>query len=314
MPGKKPGPVNVYLFHGRKNVSIIDTGPFMTSWLLKRRLARLGVRFADIDQIVLTHGHLDHQGGVKSIVKHSRQQLLVCAHRDEIASIQAGKDAPIQAYNRFLVSTGTPAGHRLAIQIMMFWTQRLTRACRVNRPLEDGNRLKLGDYDAVVVATPGHTKGSISIFLEKEGLLFSGDHILGHITPNALPMLERDSFLPVRQSQKEYFSSLDTIARLAPKTVHPAHGAEIHDFKAIHRIYRDCFYQRQALILSIIRKEPWQSIYMIARKLFPELQGSAFVLDLFLALSEIFTHFQVLESEGLAQSVEENGILKVGLL
>lgn len=312
MPGKKPGPVNVYLFKGSDNVALIDTGTFMASWLLKHRLADLGVGFADIDQIILTHGHLDHQGGVKAIARHNRRQLRVCAHRDEIPAIQAGQDAPLRAYGRFLTSTGTPLRYRLAILVMMFWGQRFTRACRVNQPLEDGDLLKLGDYEAEVVATPGHTRGSISLFLKKEGLLFSGDHILGHITPNALPMFERDSILPVRQSQKEYFDSLETIARLDPKIICPAHGRRINDFEKVHRIYRDCFTQRQTLILSTVRKEPWQSIYMIARKLFPHIHGRAFVLDLFLAMSEIFTHLQVLEAEGLAQLEEENGILKIG--
>ncbi len=311
MPGKKPGPVNVYLFKGSNNISLIDTGTVMSALLLKQRLAKLGVRFADIDQIVLTHGHLDHQGGVRTIAGHRRDRLLVCAHRDEIEAIQSGKDAPLKSYAQFLVRTGTPIRHRLAIEIMMFWGQRLTRACRVNQPLDDGDTVTLGEYEAEVVATPGHTRGSISIFLKEEGLLFSGDHILGHITPNALPMLERDASLPVRQSQTEYFNSLDTIARLNPGTIYPAHGKEIEDFSTIHRIYRDCFTQRQASILSFIREKPMQSIYMIARQMFPKIQGSTFVLNLFLALSEVFTHLQVLESEGLAQWEEEKGILKV---
>ncbi len=311
MFGKKPGPVNVYLFKGRDNVALIDTGTFWGSWVLKAALARLEVRFADIERIVLTHGHLDHQGAVRTIARHSRNLLTVCAHRDEIASIEAGNDAPLRAYRRFLVRTGTPIAYRLAIQNMFFWNRHLTRACRVNHSLEDGDKLILGDYEAKVVATPGHTRGSISLFIEKEGLLFSGDHILGHITPNALPMLERNPLVPVRQSQKEYFNSLETIARLDPQIIYPAHGAEIRDFEVLHRIYRRCFDQRQSAILGVIQQRPRQSIYDIARELFPEIKGRAFVLNLFLALSEIFTHLQILEAEGRARLEEEKGILKI---
>lgn len=311
MFGKKPGPVNVYLFKGRNNIALIDTGTFMTARLLKSALARLGLGFGDIQRIVLTHGHLDHQGAVRAIARQCRDRLTVCAHREEIAAIEAGNDAPLRAYHRFLAHTGTPLPHRIAIMVMLFWSQRLTRACQVNHSLEDGDRLLLGDYEATVVATPGHTRGSISLFMEQEGMLFSGDHILGHITPNALAMLERDARRPVRQSQKEYFSSLDTIARLAPRIVYPAHGAEILDFPALHRLYHRCFDQRQNAIVDLLRRRPRQSIYAIARQLFPEIKGRAFVLNLFLGLSEIFTHLQVLESKGHAQMIEDNGCLKI---
>lgn len=314
MFGKKPGPVNVYLFKGRNHVALLDTGTFMTAWILKAALGRLNLKFSDIERIVLTHGHLDHQGAVRAIARQRRGLLTVCAHRDEIASIEAGNDAPLKAYYRFLLHTGTPLHHRLAIQTMFFWNRQLTRACRVNHGLEDGDRLIIGDYKATVVATPGHTRGSISLFIEKEGLLFSGDHILGHITPNALPMLESDPRRPMRLSQKEYFNSLETIARLDPRIIYPAHGVEIHDFHGLHKLYRDCFTQRQRAILDFIQKRPEQSIYTIARALFPEIKGKAFVLNLFLALSEIFTHLQVLADEGRARMEEENGILKVGAL
>lgn len=310
MFGKKPGPVNVYLFKGRDNIALIDTGTFMTAWRLKAALALLDLKFADIDRVVLTHGHLDHQGAVRAIARQSRTLLTVCAHRDEIAAIEAGNDAPLRAYRHFLAYTGTPLHYRISILFMLFWGQQMTRACRVNHPLENGDPLILGDYKATVVATPGHTRGSISLFMEREGMLFSGDHVMAHITPNALPMLERDTRRPTRHSQKEYLNSLDTIAKLSPGIVYPAHGAEIRDFPAIYNVYRRCFNQRQNAILRFIQMRPRQSVYTIARHLFPAIGGRGFMLNLFLALSEVYSHIQVLELEGRVQITDDNGILK----
>jgi hydroxyacylglutathione hydrolase len=44
---------------------------------------------------------------------------------------------------------------------------------RVDLPVEDGHRLPVGSYEAAVMHTPGHTPGSICLYLP--GHLFTGD-------------------------------------------------------------------------------------------------------------------------------------------
>jgi glyoxylase-like metal-dependent hydrolase (beta-lactamase superfamily II) len=296
--GKRPGPMNVYLFSGRDNIALIDTGSFMAVRMLKKEVARLGYSFADITRVVLTHGHMDHQGGLRTIAGHCGPDLQVCAHREEVEAIQTGIDAPLTVYRRFLTLTGTPLPLRLAMLFMFFWTRLLTRACRVTRPLVNEDLIQLGDYEAVVVATPGHTRGSISLYLPEVKALFSGDHILGHITPNALPVMDKNASLPVRRSQEEYFNSLDIIEKLNPSIIYPGHGAKIRDFPKLCAFYRKSFGQRQTRLIDIVTKHPGLSVYEIARRLFPGLKGKAFVLDLYLAISEAYTHLQVLEARG----------------
>ena len=43
--------------------------------------------------------------------------------------------------------------------------------------LDDGDLLHIGNIEFKVLHTPGHTKGGICLYLEKEKLLFSGDTI-----------------------------------------------------------------------------------------------------------------------------------------
>ncbi|MBN1498458.1 MAG: MBL fold metallo-hydrolase, partial [Spirochaetes bacterium] len=64
LAGTKPGPVNAYLFTG-KPVTLIDTGTLKSAPVLERELGAIGLTFADIDQIVLTHGHIDHYGAAR---------------------------------------------------------------------------------------------------------------------------------------------------------------------------------------------------------------------------------------------------------
>ena len=41
--------------------------------------------------------------------------------------------------------------------------------------VDDGDLIHVGSLEFRVIHTPGHTKGSTSLYCEKEGLLFSGD-------------------------------------------------------------------------------------------------------------------------------------------
>lgn len=311
LPGKKPGPVNVYLFKGKENITLLDTGTFLTSGRLKAALSKIGLGFKDVDRIVLTHGHVDHYGAARTISRQNQHGIEVYAHAEDIEAIETGAEAPQRAYHRFLVYAGTPALTRLMTTSMFFWFQRFSQGCSVDHPIKNTDQLVLGDYPARIIATPGHTRGSVCVYLENEGILFSGDHILGHITPNALPMLEKDAPLPIRKSQQEYFASLDTIEALAPEIVYPAHGEVIHNFSATHQLYKRCFAQRQNEILTLIRANSEWSIYDMARMLFPQVKSKRFVLDLFLAVSEIYTHIQVLESEGWVRTEVQNRRLRI---
>ena len=312
LAGKKPGPVNVYLFKGTKNITLLDTGTYLSWRYLEQVLGKIKVRFRDIDCIVMTHGHVDHYGAAKRIFDGGSRRAMIFAHGEDVSAIEKGDVVPAMSYHRFLILTGTPLCYHFGIVPMfLLFRKRLARTCPVHVHLKDNDTLTLGDYTARVIETPGHTRGSICLHLENEGLLFSGDHILGHITPNAFPMLEKDRFLPLRKSQIEFYKSLDRIRTLGPCLVHPAHGKAIRDFPGVHGIYEACFAARQAAILETIRTHPGQRVYDMARALFPDISGHRFILDLYLAVSEIFTHIQVLEVQGRVRTELINRILHV---
>ncbi|HPA73932.1 MAG TPA: MBL fold metallo-hydrolase, partial [Spirochaetota bacterium] len=159
-----------------------------------------------------------------------------------------------------------------------------------------------------ILPTPGHTRGSICLYLEDEGALFSGDHILGHITPNAFVMLDDTPGLPARMSQREYFESLRRIELLGPRVVHPAHGAPVIDLAVTLALYRRQFSARRERILSLIGNG-YHTPYSIGRKLFPGIGGVRLPLELYLAVSEVFTHLQVLESDGRVSGEKRRGTM-----
>jgi len=300
LPGRQPGPVNAYLFTG-KQTTLLDTGISRTTRHLEESLRQIGIGFSDIDRIILTHGHIDHYGAARHVVKRSSGRAVVVAHCEDRPVVETGMEVSDRQFSKFYRLMGVPLVFELLFYGVGLFFSSLAENCRVDLCLSDGEKIPVGDYEATVIATPGHTKGSICLYLEKEGILFSGDHILGHITPNAFVMMESDFDIPWRMSQVEFYDSLKKIESLTPRIVYPAHGKPITDLPKTAAMYREQFSLRQEKILAILKKGEF-TVYKIARNLFPEISGKRLPLEIFLAVSEVFTHLQVLEKDGVVAS------------
>ncbi|MBW1812449.1 MAG: MBL fold metallo-hydrolase [Deltaproteobacteria bacterium] len=309
LPGDRPGPVNAYLFIG-ENITLLDTGTARTVRNLKTAFNGFPFKFTDIDQIIITHGHIDHYGAADHIVKKSGNSVLVVAHREDVQRIETGMEVSRKVVLDFYRLIGIPDIHIRSWQLMNTAINAMADNCRVDTVLADGDTIQMGDYMGKVISTPGHSKGSICIFIENKGILFSGDHIIGHITPNAFVMLEEDEKLPVRLSQTEFYESLSKIEALKPTLVYPAHGKTITDLDMVARFYRSCFFERRDKILSILDSGE-KNVYKIARKLFPEISGPRLPLDIYLAVSEVYTHIQTLESENKVHLNIRNDTLEI---
>ncbi len=294
-PGTKPGPINVYLVLGEK-VTLIDTGIKKTFGFLKKAIEETGISFSDIDQIIITHGHIDHYGAAKRVVKESGSRARVAAHTEDIVLIETGKDYPDYIGQRFLKLMGVPFFYRGIMRLLRSGFRLFVDNCTVNIVLNDGDEVIVGDYTGRIISTPGHSKGAISLYLEKENILFVGDNILHHITPNALVMLEQDTEIPVRLSQVEYYNSLSRVEVLDQPAVYTGHGKDIQDIKKTISMYKEQFKERQNKIINAL-DEDLGNIYQIARYVFPEIRGLDTMVHIYLAVSEVFTHLQVLEKE-----------------
>lgn len=307
VPGRKPGPVNVYLFKGAKN-SIIDTGMFQSAGLLKKALAEHGIGFADIDQIILTHGHPEHYGAAKKIVTAGTAKVF--AHAEDRILIEKGFDVFSSNYKHFLSMVGIPASVGLMLRLLFFFFRRMADHCDVDRLIRDGDEIELGGYRARIIETPGHSRGSVCVFLKKENVMFCGDTIIEHITPNAFIMMDEKEILPVRRSQDEFYRSLEKIKTLSPLMIYSAHGKIISDIDKMVTGYEKAFAERKDKILSLVRSGE-KNIYRIARNLFPEIGGLRFPLEIFLSISEVYTTIQILQKERKIALDIRNGLLEV---
>jgi glyoxylase-like metal-dependent hydrolase (beta-lactamase superfamily II) len=185
-----PRPINVYVIEHEQGLVLFDTGQdrrsvtdpgYFPGGVIGhnyRRLARFdipetatltaqlkaeGYDIADVRVAILSHLHQDHIGGLHELPKTAQ----VLASADELASVD----------KRFALVNGLMREHILIPGID--WVPVTAR------PIQDASIAPftsahdvMGDGSLLLLPTPGHTPGSMSLLLRSEGLpamLFVGD-------------------------------------------------------------------------------------------------------------------------------------------
>ena len=139
-------PTNCYIVEDEesKETMVIDPGGEAD-----KILEMLDILEANVKYIYLTHCHGDHIGAVSEVKSKKGGKILI--HRDDAEGLD---DENIN----------------LSACINMGDIE-LEPDSRV----DDRDLIHVGSLEFRVIHTPGHTKGSTSLYCEKEGLLFSGD-------------------------------------------------------------------------------------------------------------------------------------------
>jgi len=89
---------------------------------------------------------------------------------------------------------------------------------RPERVLADGERVAGEGWALTAVATPGHTSNHLCFALEGEGVLFTGDHVMGWSTT---------VIAPPDGDMTDYMESLDKLLGRPDRVYLPAHGPPI---------------------------------------------------------------------------------------
>ena len=130
-------------------------------------LVLAAIREANVEpeRILLTHGHLDHVGGVADLAE--RLELPIEGpHRDD----------------EFLLHSNS-----LLAQSQLFGTPPV-RSFTPGRWLADGDRVRIGNQDLEVIHCPGHSPGHVVFFHEASKLAQVGDVLFqGSIGRSDLP-------------------------------------------------------------------------------------------------------------------------------
>ncbi len=117
----------------------------------------------ELASILLTHAHFDHVGGLGEL-KDANPDVDIYAHPDS-----------------------APLLERAESQARMFG-MGFPPAPPADKPLAEGDKLKVGNLELDVLYTPGHAPGHVSFYLAEHGVIFSGDVLFqGSIGRTDLP-------------------------------------------------------------------------------------------------------------------------------
>ncbi len=180
------GHTELYLLEG-DTLAIIDTGVNDTPTAhIAPALEASGRTLGDVGLVLNTHGHHDHAGGNAELVTASGAKIWI---HEADARIAEDHDYQFETYfanHDILVGrTDRLEASKAALKVTA------GRPAKVDRRLVDGEVIDLGKGIRLrVIHSPGHTKGSVCYCWDSEGLVFSGDAVLGQGSrPGGFPLI-----------------------------------------------------------------------------------------------------------------------------
>jgi glyoxylase-like metal-dependent hydrolase (beta-lactamase superfamily II) len=291
---------NVYAV-GKGPFTLIDTGPKMPGSLtfIQRQLELAGLDINDIERIIITHGHIDHFGQAVNIQETVGHPVACFVHAEDtwrVSPANFQEEMWSEEAERFMAMAGMPKGESERVKKRFSSFKELADPLDEVSVMEDGDEFTGDGYHLKVMHTPGHSSGTCCLYESRQKILFSGDHIIKHITPNPFIELKRQHLRePHYQSLKAYLNSLDELTGLDVRFVFPGHGEYIDDLPDIISTYKVHHRERMELVWNALKKKS-RPLYDLIDEVF------AYVPEghLFLAMSEIFVHLEILINEGRA--------------
>ena len=220
-----PGTNSYIVGDAQSGYIVIDPGPNDFGHVGRLWRATNG----DIRAIVCTHSHADHSPGAQPL------QALCQAARPPILGLPSAPTARASA--RFVPDRALANHERLVLESAP--------------PDDSGGTQARTTHTLRVLHTPGHAANHLCLFLEEDGLLFSGDHILNGSTT----VID-----PPDGNMSAYLESLDRLdaacEALHAEFILPAHG-HVLGFarKAIARLKAHRL-QREAKVAAALRRQP----------------------------------------------------------
>ena len=208
------GPIIIYptLIQVNNKSMLVDCGYEETFEEFVAALGSIGMTIKDLNAIIISHDDIDHLGALH-LFKNANPDLIIYSSKIEEPSV-SGKvksERLIQAENSL---DNIPEEHKnWAIEFI----QQLKNIQRINveLTLDDNDKI---EEEIVVIHTPGHTKGHISLYIPSESTIIASDAIV--IEGDELDIANPEFTLDITSALK----SVEKIRDLKPAKLICYHG------------------------------------------------------------------------------------------
>jgi glyoxylase-like metal-dependent hydrolase (beta-lactamase superfamily II) len=284
----------VYLLLGAGPPTLLDAGSgsgrstrdILAGVESVRRTFGESVRPGDVHRIIVSHGHVDHIGGLTELLRlmparvavHSLDQIAVTSHREYVA---VGNSR----LRTFFQQAGIEPERRARLLKLSHFIGTPVEPVEVQQALSDGQEL-----DGLrILHTPGHSPGHLCI--GAGDVLFSFDHILARTVPQQWP-----EFTAPYTGLGHYLESLAKIEQTPGiELTLAAHEQAIHNVYERIETIRRAHLRRLDRLTDMLRKASRPlSIGEIADELYPEVTGHREVL----AITDVGSRVEYLHQRG----------------
>lgn len=299
------GPVNAYLIEAEP-LTLVDTGintPEARNALVLA-LAGAGYFVESIERILITHAHPDHYGLIPYL--QGASGATVYFPEREIARVRDSQ--MLFEVGRLLMEAGMP------LELLFKMDQQRKKDPLPKVPHEEVVPVKDGDvfafegadgaaFEITALLMPGHTGGHVVYFEPETKTLFAGDQLLPDVSPNPLLEPSLDEPGQRRRSLEEYLVSLERMAGMGIELAYPGHGAPVTDPQRLIEGTIEHHLKRKAAVAQRLGPQG-RTPYEIAQEVYPHVTG----YDVFLAVSEIVAHLDLVVHDGNAVVEEREGV------
>ncbi|HHV27880.1 MBL fold metallo-hydrolase [Anaerosalibacter bizertensis] len=173
-------------------------------------------------------------------------------------------------------------------------------------PLEEGDKIEIGDYTFEIIDIPGHTPGHIGLYERNKKIFFCGDHILDRITPNiAFWGYEQDILAVYFESLRKVYDYEIDYLFTAHRNIVTNHKKRIDELFEHHKNrldeVREIIKDKKMTVRDTAANMHWD-LRCSSWEEFPNPQK-------WFASGEAMSHLEHLYSIGEAERTNENGIL-----
>jgi glyoxylase-like metal-dependent hydrolase (beta-lactamase superfamily II) len=192
---------------GRGRVAIVDPGPDSEA---HRAAVLAAVAGETVTDIVVTHTHLDHTGGLRAMAAATGARVVGAGRHRPFRVLRPGETDTLEA--------GVDAAYRPDLE------------------LREGEAATGPGWSLVAVETPGHTANHLAFALPEAGLLLSGDHVMAWSTTIVAPP---------HGAMSAYLGSLRKLIARPEDVYLPGHGPALRGARAFtrhllgHRLMRE---------------------------------------------------------------------------